>query len=354
MKKLMIAVAAIAMFASSAYAADWNFYGNARFYTFYESVDHNTPGTDDTDNTVWATSPNSRIGANVKVSDELSGRFEWDIASDIRIRLLYGEWNFGAGSLLVGQDWTPTNIFGSNQVGATELGLGGLGEMGGGRTGQLKLKMGGFRLALATPDVNAMDDTTGVTLKDDDYAGVAYDTEVKIPQILASYRFAGDNWSVKGVAGYQKFDLENQSVSSYIVGIGGDVAFGAATLYASIHSGENIGNLQNGAATGGALTDGSYAVVDGTTVIDNENLSCRFIVNYVFNDMISAEIGYGYTENELDTPGAVSDEAQSYYINLPINLAPGVILTPEIGVVDEKEDGQDKTTYYGAHWRINF
>lgn len=48
------------------------------------------------------------------MSDELTGGFEY--GSGVNLRKLYGEWNFGAGSLLIGQTYTPLNYFYSNQV----------------------------------------------------------------------------------------------------------------------------------------------------------------------------------------------------------------------------------------------
>lgn len=42
---------------------------------------------------------NSRIGARVKVSDSVNGRFEYGALNGVNLRILWGEWNFGAGSL---------------------------------------------------------------------------------------------------------------------------------------------------------------------------------------------------------------------------------------------------------------
>jgi hypothetical protein len=75
---------------NSAHAAGWNFYGSARVSTFYERV-----AVSRTNITQFAMGlqDNSRIGANVKVSDELTGRFEYgpeDGKADIRY--LYGVW----------------------------------------------------------------------------------------------------------------------------------------------------------------------------------------------------------------------------------------------------------------------
>jgi hypothetical protein len=72
------------------------------------------------------------------------------------------------------------------------------------------------------------------------------------------------------------------------------------------------------------------------------------------NDMFAFEAGYGYAE--VETLGGTGDdnEVQSYYVQSSITLAPGVFITPEIGMFDGKEDGSEETMYYGAKWQINF
>ena len=83
-----------------------------------------------------------------------------------------------------------------------------------------------------------------------------------------------------------------------------------------------------------------------------------FCAGYKVNDMFSFEAGYGYSEGELDQAGAVEDDAQAYYVQAKITLAPGVYIVPEIGVIDELNDStgaeQSDTLYYGAKWQINF
>ncbi|MCG8567180.1 MAG: hypothetical protein MI747_19060, partial [Desulfobacterales bacterium] len=129
MKKLMLFAAALVLLAgSTASAAEWNFYGSARVNTFitdFENSPFQPKGApalglatgDDTKNYEQGLQGNARIGAKVKVNDSLKGRFEYGaLQGNANIRLLYGEWNFGAGSLLVGQNYTPLLLPYSNQV----------------------------------------------------------------------------------------------------------------------------------------------------------------------------------------------------------------------------------------------
>ncbi len=106
MKQMILGTAALAMIltaAMTAAASEWNFYGNARIGTFYEDTDN--PGGTDTTSFNEYLHGNSRIGAKVRVSDQLRARFEY--GTGVNVRQLWGEWNFGAGSLLVGQTYTP-------------------------------------------------------------------------------------------------------------------------------------------------------------------------------------------------------------------------------------------------------
>lgn len=340
MKKLIIvAIAAVAMFASSAYAADWDFYGSARIWTFSTDVEEN--GTSDSDrNTNWELSPYSRIGANVKVSDEIRGRFEYGTSGgNANIRLLYGVWNFGSGELYIGQDYKPVHIAYSNQV-YDGLGLGGFGDAYRGRSAQLKLVFGEFQIALIEPFAD-----------DAAVAGSVGDVEVTLPQIQARYTFRFDNGSARVAAGYNTFEIDDEDVNSYVIAGGADFSFGALRLAGSIAYGQNSEAIIDIDTKGDDDTDGMAAFVGGD-LKDNETLGFNLIIGYTINDMLSIEAGYGWIEQELDDGD--DDEAASYYVQMPIVLAPGVTVTPEVGIIDYDENGQDEATYFGAHWQINF
>lgn len=367
MKKLIVAVAALALMAGSAYAADWNFYGSARVSTFWEDVD--VDGGPDPDTQFdEALQANARIGATVKVSDELTGHFEYGAAEDkdangdsagsgskdANIRLLYGEWNFGAGKLLVGQDYVPMVLGGSNQVYAADNTLAGWGEVDGSRHAQIKLTFGGFQIAFVENNTNYYDGTASASEDD---------VDVIMPMIQAQYALTYDNWVFTLAGGYQTFDVDNGTVDDDVTswGLGLDVAvtFGAFAITGQIHGGTNVGNIYDIYVNDGDLAGGQgYADVSGTKVIDNDAIGGRIAVGYTFNEMFGVEVGYGYQQTEYDMTGSEEDEVQSYYIQFPITLAPGVHVVPEIGVVDFEDDwnndGEDEVTYFGAKWQINF
>lgn len=337
MKKLMILVAAltlVASFALTAAAAEWNFYGSARMTTF--SVDNDKNGADDRD-TTWALQGNSRFGATVKVSDTLTGGFEY--GTGVNVRKLYGEWNFGAGKLLVGQTYTPSAYFYSNSVFDGDGDLLDAGQAYIGRQPMLRLTFGDFKIAFVS--INTGSFGTG-------------DIDTTWPKIEASYNMKMDNFFVDLSGGYQTYEANGVDVDSYLLQLGGGMDFGAAYFKA------NVFVAQNGDAYGlynaGLHSDAmGFAAGD---VVDTDTLGWLVVCGFKVSDMLTIEGGYGAIESELDASGADADEGAQYYINASITLAPGVYVVPEIGVRDFKDSagGADEgdLTYFGAKWQINF
>ena len=167
MKKLLVLFLVMGL-AAPVMAAEWNFYGQARMNigSYSRSKEFAGSGTfpasdginDDTD-TRWALQTNSRVGANVKASDAISGRFEFGTSdSNVSTRLIYGTWDFGSGKLRVGQDYTPIDIQYSNQIGGVDLGgdddLYNCGMAYEGRKPQIKLQIAAFEAALISPNTS--------------------------------------------------------------------------------------------------------------------------------------------------------------------------------------------------------
>ncbi|MDZ7665858.1 MAG: porin [Desulfotignum sp.] len=346
MKKLMVLVAALALVAASAMtaaAADWNFYGSARVATFYVDQDFDSDKSIgdllDNDNTSYeqALNGNSRIGANVKVSDELTGGFEYGTGANVR--KLFGEWNFGAGSLLVGQTYTPLNMFYSNQVYAADNDLLAQGGVYSGRDAMIRLKFGDFQIAAIAPDTSAI-------------AGLA-GTETDFPAIEARYLLTMDAFQAQLAGGYQTYEIGGLDVDSWVVALGGKADFGAVYMGGNVFTGENAGNLMAVSVDGDNAWDDGFAVYDAVNnkIEDNDVLGFMVAAGFKANDMLAFEIGYGWAETDVAN---VENEVQAYYVQSTITLAPGVFITPEIGMFDGVETGSQETLYYGAKWQINF
>ncbi len=323
MKKLMVLVAALALVAGSAMtaaAADWNFYGSSRVSTFYTDSD-----LADTTNYAQSLQGNARIGANVKVSDNLMGRFEY--GTGVNVRILWGEWDFGGGQLGIGQHYSPLNIFTSTQVYGADTNLLAYGGVYSGRESMIQLTFGGFQIAALDPSSPA-------------------GAETDFPAVEVSYDLRMDAYSLNFAAGYQTYELGGTDVDTWVVALGGKARFGAAFVNANVYAGQNAGDMI-WIDTGGSDGKGSAAG-------DVDNMGFVVAAGFQANDMFSFEVGYGYNEAELDVSGAEADEVQAYYVQSNITLAPGVFITPEIGMIDFEETGQDEVLYYGAKWQINF
>jgi len=340
MKKLIVILAAIAMvgaFTATSMAAEWNFYGSSRFASFYTTLDDANPATEDVNNLEWQHQTNARIGANVKVNDQIGGRFEMGTTNNKR--LLYGTYNFGGGELLIGQTYTPSVSFYSNSVYNSDGDLLNLGQFYNGRKEMIQLKMAGFKVALIKPNVIA----TG-----------GFDTESVLPEIEGAYKFKGDNFFVDVYAGYQTYDLKgtptgDESVDSYVVGGGAGMDFGPMFVKIGAFMAKNQENY--GAGSGAA----TYVV---NKVVDNDAYGYLAVVGFKASDAMTIEAGYGDTRNEPDVDGSIEDETTQYYINLSYTITPGFFVVPEIGYIDFKEDAagaeEGDFTYAGLKWQINF
>ena len=401
MKKFTIILAALMLvcFAVPAMAVDWNFYGNARMATYYESRDFgdglNAAGTDDADaRTVWDLQGNSRFGANIK-AENIKAQIEMGInESNVSARRVYGVWNFGAGSLKIGKDYTPVSQFISGQVADGDLGLLGIGTAYGSRKGQIELAFGKFRIALidsTTGLINGMASTTsslpsftvltrgGLTFQSGSIGTATTsfkgDVDDVLPKLELGWGMAFDTWNFNLMGGAQYYSIEDVTsftdpgstddveVTSYI--IGGDIGwnFGPGYLKAAVSYGQNTGNagwsIPSGLNGRSGTYQGGMAQWDGDDDTNDTNTTMAALVGgFKLSDMISFEAGFGYRGDATDE-GVERDTAPyGGYIQSVIALAPGVYVIPEIGYfdLDDNVDGDDAGSlfYLGGKWQINF
>ncbi|WP_020586288.1 porin [Desulfobacter curvatus] len=352
MKKIIAAALVLALVAGSAYAAEWNFYGEAMIYTVWSETDE-IDGDDGHTQFAEGLYEAAAIGAEVKVSDELTAGFEYGTADGVAdIVLLYGEWDFGSGILTVGRALSPINVAYSNQLVAGEeedLGLGGFGDFDQSEITQLKLTFGGFSIALINPEKDAW-----VAVDELNNNADTYETQAVIPMIALCYKAEFDKGEAQVSGGYNTFEIDdNEDIDAYAIGLGSQLNFGALGVFATFVWGQNIGNLATGTATGYE----GLAIYNGNNVYDCESIGGTIGVIFNVNDMLTLEAGYGYIHDEIDDnawTGNESNIAQSYYLQAAITLAPGVTVTPEVGMIDEREAGQNETLYFGAAWAISF
>jgi hypothetical protein len=311
---------------------------------------------------VWALQGNSRIGANVSAGD-VGGAFEY--GTGVNVRKLYGTWNFGSGTLLVGQTYTPITHLLSYQVGNGDNGLLNVGEMYAGRQPMIQFTFGSFKFALISPSVAA----AGA------YGSPAIDTDVTLPKIELNYNFKSDMFFVDVYGGYQTYDMvgptdNGKSIDAYVAGVDGGVTFGPATVVANLFTAQNSQAYGCTSATAGApaasVFDGNPNF-DGTDFRNYTEMGGLLLARGKFNDMVGWEAGFAYKSGEQEQGTGVAkveNVTMAYYFQVPLTLADGVFIVPEIGMydygdADQKSAPVGKTkrgnmTYFGAKWQINF
>jgi len=414
MKKLFILMAVAIFVVGSivpAMAQDktWSWYGSARMWTEYRSVDKEVTtstivtnplaGLDDEDELVWDLQSNSRLGVIAKWGD-IGGQIEY--GTGVNLRLLYGTWNFGPGTLLFGQDYQPSLWGISSQCGfgGGDCGLIGWGEMYTGRQPQIKLIMGNFQVALIRPVTSQIFTTAGgepstvqvaagsapptggIFLSTDgtfDYYVVAgstpnfdaVDTDFTLPKIEASYTFNLGPAALWMSAGYNSIDLqgvptgttqvEERGLDSWFGALGAKFNFGPFYVNGKITYLQNPGSY--GASQDiGLRTPGYDFTVNDFTDVDS--LMGMLVFGFKMSDAIKFEGGFGFVMNERDNAPGITQEEETwaYYIQMSWSPAKNVFIIPEIGRIDygdqEVTGAADvdlgKATYFGVKWQINF
>jgi hypothetical protein len=336
--------------------------------------------------TTFAQQGNSRIGANVAAGD-IKGRFEY--GTGINLRLLYGTWNFGSGEMSVGQMYNPTYYGLSNQVYDGDNGLAGFGAPFS-RLDAIELKFGGFKIAFVEPSTTSAYDSVAVanaaslTAASKAAVGTAplynakgvplpagyaaatntfnKNAKVVLPKIELAYNgaFGPVNLHVSG--GWNSVDFadaadNSKSVTSMVGQVmakysGGPFSVGGSFLY-----GSNLGNYGWNVGPAGM----AKAVWTGTELKDTTTMGFTLVGAFTFSDMVGIEAGMGYTVNSFDKSVAPNDDpALAYYVQVPLTLADGVFIIPEVGVHDFMEAGdaaktkEGNITYLGAKFQINF
>lgn len=366
MKKFFVILAAVMMigaFATTAMAVDWNFYGQARLATFYKTLSKENPSNpmpssyDDSD-TQWALQSNSRLGANVDAGD-IKGRIEVGFppsGGDIYNRLIYGDWNFGSGYLRVGRFYTPGSWFYSNMVYGSDDDLFTYGGQYTGRQDGIELGMAGFKVALLTPNT--------ATITGNPYTT---DTDIVLPKIELAYKFSTDMFFIDVAGGYNAYDVVNatdqsKGITSYFAALGGGANFGPAYVKAS------VSYYLNGAVYGNIWAGNDATKWDATKAdaADTTSFGGQLVVGFKASDMITVEGGFSGVMHEIDVTNAKEENTiYCFYVQAPITIADGFVITPEIGMrdlgeIETKTPGattksdQGTETWFGAKWQINF
>ena len=387
MKKLLVIFLVLGL-AAPAMAAEMALYGSFRTHLGYYDLSKEyvggpymdgtiaSGGGFDDKGTMLAFSGQSRFGAKVKASDTLNAVFELGLRESDRtnsdlaqtyLRLAYGDWNFGAGHLVLGKDYTPATFLGYSNMVAD---IGDMGEaiflVAGlpyiGRQPQIKLKISGFEVALIEPNGNAATVT-----------GYASDKDFYVPRIEVAYQFNTPMISIRPVAGYQTYNAVNRgadetdkSIDSYHFGLGAMLRLGGfyanATGSYMVNPG-NYGETNLVVGTTGLMN----AAIQGDEIKDSDLTQATLALGFKFSPALRVEAGgsYNHVTRDISPIGTAANSDETgylYYAQVGIGLAPGVTMTPEIGMVDRGDlkvdgfaDADQGTMKYGVvSFRIDF
>jgi len=376
MKKLIVIFAVIAMvgaFTATA-MADVSLYGSARFRTYYASVDSGTPGVDSDDDLEWRMGLLTRFGANFK-SDKITGQVEMDarpggagatgnIESDsgasrlgnMRLRHLWGQWDFGAGKLLIGQTWPLYEL----QVSGLNYYSGGLQKFGGwgyavNRTSQIRLTFGDFKVAFLSPDT-AQESGSGTS-------ATFEEINTSFPKIELGYAMKMDTFTLNFVGGYQTYEIEDKNgtkrtedITSWVLGARAKANFGPA------YAGLSLSYRQNGGNYGvWTVSTKETAIFQGIDLKDATAFGLEAALGYKVNDMLTVEGSYAMLNSEQDTSLSNEDDVMVWGVLAKITMAPGVYIIPELIFQDNKDvknngvtTEQGDATIFGVFWMINF
>ncbi|MGD2030639.1 MAG: porin [Desulfobacterales bacterium] len=379
MKKLMVFLVALSMvlgFTVSAAMADADLYGSVRFRTYWVDKDADYVGVKpgatkayDDEDLDWRIGLLSRWGVNYQ-SGNIKGKVELDARDlenedgssefgNLRVRHLYGEWDFGSGKMLIGQTFNPCTVYAS-----------GLGYYSGGvqkfhgtglnyfRTSQIRLTFDKFMIAFLSPDV------------EENYG--AADIDRTLPRIEARYSFNLDPVKLDVMGGWQSYDVvdlndDEEDIDSYFLGLYAQANFGPMYVKGLINMRQNGGNY-------GLWTEANeVAVWNGNDFDDSDAIGYCAVVGYKFSDKLTVEAAYGATMAETDTNlygKDPEDDASALSLHVKYSPAPGVIIQPELIYEDQQEsdfkkynpdgtltgqgDDEGDALIFGVFWMINF
>jgi hypothetical protein len=355
--------------------ADVDLYGSVRFRTYWLDQDqdfngYHSSGTGfDDEDLEWRIGYLTRWGMNFK-SGDITGKVELDTRDaetgmgsfqtegsselgGVRVRHIYGEWNFGAGKLLIGQTFNPCTVYMSG-IGYYSGGLQPFGGMGLSyfRTSQIRLTFNNFQLAFLTPDTNSNPDTATFV-----------DVDTTFPRIEARYTLKLEPVTLDFMGGFQTYDVvtntdSEESIDSYIAGIYAQFNFGPAYFKAIGTYAQNGGNY---GLWSGTVVD-QAAVWESNNIKDADCFGYGGVIGFKVSDMVTLEAGYMKADAENDDQALKNeDEAQVVCLLCKITAAPGVIIQPEI-IYEDREDRYDNgikteegdAVIVGVFWMINF
>ena len=349
----------------------FKFYGSARthFWRMDESKEIIASEYSDED-TYLSLDYGARLGlyayrGPVIARIEYGAKKNSEVGEAVDVRVFYGGFKWDNSDMWIGKSYTPTSfyysgqVFGvikvpglSNVIMVTDYDMCGFGGFFSREALiQYRYWKPGHEIRLAVIEPN--NTTSGIK------NSIFTETDVDIPKLEFRYTFSGKNHEMKLGGGYQTFKAvtaENKkyTVDSWVLALGGYYKFDKLNVQAMVSGGQNINTY------GQFWFPTSKATYDAASddIKNNTGIGYTLSVNYKVNKMYTVEAGYGFAQSEDDIDGAEKDKACTYYLQVPITVARGAIITPEAGVIDHMKSStgaeQGDAFYYGMKMQFDF
>ncbi len=357
MKKFGICLVALtlAVLLAAPAMAELDPYASMRLSTFWTTQSPAGAGEDDSD--LWMELEDiSRFGVKGKTG-AIGGHVELGVtgagnsSNAVVTRLFYGTYDFGGGTLKVGQDYSAYTLVSSQTAprpGAAYLVDGenvmiGYGCLWDSRNPQIELKMdNGFYVELIRPAVGVNTIVSGT------------DNDSTLPKTVVGYEAKMENLFLNVGGAYNAYDADDEDVTSYLIYLGGKASAGMANFQWNLHYGQNL--IDFGLANRELA---AAAQVNAITGAIEDSTSWGGYLQVAFNvDPATITIGYGYSQSENDELGGDADAQQTYFAQCKIPIADTFFIVPEISFYDGMEDAagneEDDEWALGMMWRMDF
>jgi len=391
---VLVAVAVVFAFTLPAMAGEkvekkTELYGAIKLQTYIQDYDkENATATlrqfDDTDLNWNFNVGDSKFGFRAQSGDiggvvELRPQTRAD-EGDHNIRYFYGSWNFGSGTLFIGQMHDPTWRGVCNPNFITGGFTGSYGDSGGTvRTPgvqvwfPIKAINGRLEFAALTPQVlrnlafpGARDATGAAWAAAVGLPGYT-ENDTVMPQLQFAALMAAGPFSGALKGSYQTFDMVNNldksySYDSWMLGFDATLTFGPFAVKGNLSYGEN----QKSTVSYYRTTLDFYPKYDAASddLIPAEDWGLGLCASFQFTDKVSFEAGWARRQSTRDNPtfsGEDEGKAELLYFILPVQLTKGFMMYPQIGFSDEGEvkvngveTDRGNRKLYAIIWEISF
>lgn len=305
-------------------------------------------------------------------------------SAGLELRLLFGEWDFGAGKLRVGYAPSPY-VFRSEQTFDSDGGFNGYGSLWDGRYAQIKvtanngfylslMKQGTGKAAGGGNDLIVVPGSTDSAVNGNNWNGTAFTNtatqyaaantnyDTFFPKTIVGYE--GKSGIVSyggGVAGnyFKVTSSANDAVAfqdeiySYLAFAHCKIDLAPVEIKLNAYSGQNIGNLMsNPGAANGSLYFRNTA---GQTA-NAYTYGGWAQVGYLMNEKVKMFAGASYESN--DTRLTAADERMAAFANVQFAVTKNLRIVPEFSFLNDMTNrlGQQEPRIYaaGAKWEMTF